>query len=256
MVAVVAVAAAVVPPAVAHGPTVRAAWRELPDLTFKELIGPEGDLSIVGFGSLLSERSARSTFSTLKNFRQARLQGFRRVFAHVAPIFFERGIANKETKEMSSLSVEPCENMALMVTQFEVDSAEIPKFVKREHEFRFLAVTPETIVGGNHEREAVVCARYSDEEYRRFRCKDDDEYYLQYGRWGVEQIWRDDIFPCRLYLRHCFLAAQKLGAEASASFLDHTFLADRITTIRTYLAENPSIMDEPDQPELARRYGG
>ena len=28
----------------------------------------------------------------------ARLKGFRRVFAHVAPIFFERGIAKPETK--------------------------------------------------------------------------------------------------------------------------------------------------------------
>lgn len=44
------------------------------------------------------ERSARSTFPELSNFRLARLNGFRRVFAHVTPIFFERGIAKPETK--------------------------------------------------------------------------------------------------------------------------------------------------------------
>jgi hypothetical protein len=31
------------------------------------------------------------------NFRVAQLHGFWHVFAHVAPIFFERGIANAET---------------------------------------------------------------------------------------------------------------------------------------------------------------
>ena len=43
------------------------------------------------------ERSARSTFPDLMNFRVARLNSFRRVFAHVAPIFFERDIAKPET---------------------------------------------------------------------------------------------------------------------------------------------------------------
>jgi hypothetical protein len=33
------------------------------------------------------------------------LQGFRRVFAHSAPIFFERGIANPETKVWFELGV-------------------------------------------------------------------------------------------------------------------------------------------------------
>ena len=32
--------------------------------------------------------------------------GWRRVFAHTCDIFFARGIANAETREMSSLSVE------------------------------------------------------------------------------------------------------------------------------------------------------
>lgn len=52
---------------------------------------------------VFSERSARSTFPRLKNFRVAKLRGFRRVFAHVAPIFFDRGIAIWETKVTISL---------------------------------------------------------------------------------------------------------------------------------------------------------
>ena len=44
-------------------------------------------MSVVGFGSLLSQRSSRFTFPELQNFRLARLKGFRRVFAHVTPFF-------------------------------------------------------------------------------------------------------------------------------------------------------------------------
>lgn len=43
---------------------------------------------------------------------------------------------------------------------------------------------------------------------------------------------RDDILPCRVYLRHCVLAAKACGEVAYASFLDQTYLADRKTTIR------------------------
>ena len=37
------------------------------------------DVTIVGLGSLLSERSSRTTFPNLANFRLARIDGFRRV---------------------------------------------------------------------------------------------------------------------------------------------------------------------------------
>lgn len=107
--------------------------KELRDESDFEAIFSGGDFtSVCGFGSLLSgmydwdnnlivsysrwlilccdrfvclislsveaERSARSTFPELINFRVARLNGFRRVFGNVAPIFFERGIAKPETK--------------------------------------------------------------------------------------------------------------------------------------------------------------
>ncbi len=52
------------------------------------------------------------------------------------------------------------------------------------------------------------------------------------------------------------LAASKLGPEAEASFLDSTFLADRTTTVRQWLEQNPSIMEELPPPSLAARYSG
>ncbi|KAL2530611.1 hypothetical protein Fot_23212 [Forsythia ovata] len=225
---------------------------------FDQIVSPDGLVSICGFGSLLSERSARSTFPHLINFRMTKLSGFRRVFAHVAPIFFERGIAKPETKEISSLSVEPCEGETLVVTTFEIQISEIPSFIEREHEFRFLAVIPETFNELFYTTPAVLCARYSDGEYFENRCKGNQEIFFQrYGQYGIDKIWVDDILPCRVYLRHCVLAAKNLGDLAYDNFLDHTFLGDRKTTIREYLATTGSGIMEEEPPELLKyRYGG
>ncbi|XP_074282297.1 uncharacterized protein LOC141606857 [Silene latifolia] len=225
---------------------------------FRKIASSEGFISICGFGSLLSERSAMSTFPDLVNFRVARLKGFRRVFAHVAPIFFERGIAKPETKEISSLSVEPCEGEELIVTVFEIRESEVPSFMDRELEFRFLAVMPEILEGKPFTNPAVLCARSSDEEFFNIRCKGSKEIYHQhYGRYNIDKIWRDDILPCRLYLRHCVLAAKNFGEVAYNNFLDHTYLGNRKTTIRQYLMTSGSGVMEEEPPEsLKTRYGG
>lgn len=60
-------------------------------------------ITILGFGSLLSQKSSQVTFPALRNFRLGRVRDHRRVFAHPASIFFQRGIADLSTLEMSSL---------------------------------------------------------------------------------------------------------------------------------------------------------
>lgn len=53
------------------------------------------------------------------------------------------------------------------------------------------------------------------------------------------------------------LAAENLSDVAYNNFLDHTFLADRKTTIREYLATTGSgIMEEEPPESLKTRYGG
>jgi hypothetical protein len=54
-----------------------------------------------------TERSARSTFPDLVNFRKSTLVGWRRVFAHTADVFWRRSIARPGTGEIASLSCEP-----------------------------------------------------------------------------------------------------------------------------------------------------
>ncbi|KAH9300325.1 hypothetical protein KI387_011908, partial [Taxus chinensis] len=201
-------------------------------------------------------RSARSTFPDLQNFRVAFLRGFKRVFAHTTPIFFERSIARVETEEIACLSVEPCPEEWIIVTVFEIHKSEVPAFIDREHEFQFLVIVPEDPHGKLFSHPAVVCSRYSDEEYRQVRCKGSEELFFQrYGCYNIDQIWRDDILPCRVYLRHCVLAAKNLGKMAYDNFLDHTFLGDRKTSIRQYLAcQGLGIMEEEPPEVIKERY--
>lgn len=230
--------------------------QELDD-DFTGLAGPDGLMTVAGFGSLLSERSARTTFPNLQNFRPGRLLGWRRVFAHTADVFFNRGIARPETGEISSLSCEPCPGGDLVVALFEVpfNPEAVSAFIAREHEFRFVAVRPLTLDGSQRDRMAVLCAANTDERYKSRRCPP-PEWERRWARHGVDRVWRDDVLPCRVYLRHCVLAAKSFCPEAYDSFLDATTLADRKTTVREYLRLHPVILTELPPPELAERYSG
>ncbi|XP_014507090.1 uncharacterized protein LOC106766839 isoform X2 [Vigna radiata var. radiata] len=199
---------------------------------FDALLSADDYISICGYGSLLSERSARSTFPNLVNFRIARLTGFRRLFNAVGALFFTHGVANIKT--------------------------EIPAFIEREREYRFLAVVPQSLDGKPFTNPAVLCASYSDEEFFKFKCTEGKEkYFERYGKYKIHKIWRDDVLPCRVYLRHCALGAKSLGEEVYNNFLDHTFLGDRKTTIRQYFEKVGSkIMEEEPPQSLKTRYGG
>jgi len=132
-------------------------------------------------------------------------------------------------------------------------------------------------------RLGLMCAASTDEAFvERWGQETFDAKYRVHG---VETIWawpssvaNDDsdddetnntnnngggrekigILPCACYLRHCVLAVSKPGVDPRArdSFLDETFLADRATTIRQYLADNPHVMESEPPPSLIGRYSG
>lgn len=226
----------------------------------------DGLITILGLGSLLSERSSRMTFPDLQNFRLGRIPNYRRVFAHPASIFFQRGIANQETLEMSSLSAEYCEGHdGFICTIFEVPNKDMMEgglpskaYLEREEEFDIITVPYIDLKTDEERQGGVLCARSTDEAYIQRWGK--EHFEKQYGTYGIDTIWgwkKDSgLRPCATYLRHCTLAAISNGQECYESFLDDTFLADRTTTIRTYLDSNPDVMTTQPPPELAVRYGG
>jgi hypothetical protein len=223
------------------------------------------NVTILGFGSLLSERSSKTTFPDLKNFRLGRVPKYRRVFGHPASIFFQRGIANLETKEMSSLSAEYAgEDSSFICSVFEVPNKDMMEsgvpseaFLEREEEFDIVNVPYVELKNGKI-LEGILCTASTDDEYLNKWGK--ERFEKHYGQYGVSTIWgwqRDSCLkPCAIYLRHCVLAAKSMGDECYNSFLDDTYLVDRTTPLRTYLDHNPHIMSTKPPPELETRYGG
>lgn len=174
--------------------------------------------TILGFGSLLSEKSSRTTFPTLQNFRLGRVIDHRRVFCHPASIFFQRNIAKLETLEISSLSVEYQKGYSIVCSVFEVPneglSDGIPggtfvpsrKFLEREEEFEIAKVQYEELREVPHSessrikklgiKEGVICRRFTDEAYiARWGYDRFQKNYLDYG---IKTIWNwnEGIRPC------------------------------------------------------------
>lgn len=229
------------------------------------------NVPIIGIGSLLSEKSSRLTFPNLKNFRLARMKGYRRIFCHPAAVFHERGIQKVETKELSSLSAEKLckrdydldpdlENQEIIVTTFEIPKREVPAFIEREEEFNFDIVTVQDVVSDENISKSstgLLCTRSTDAEYiRKLGQKRFDEDCKAVG---LASIWDSpgEIYPCRLYLRHCLLAAKRLSPDVYANFLDTTYLSDRKTKLRKYVEEKfELIMNEKPNKDLEDRYDG
>ena len=242
--------------------------------------GNHGATTILGFGSLLSETSARTTFPNLKSFRLGQINGYRRVFDHPASIFFQRNIANKDTKEMSSLSAESCPGSSFICSVFEVDDGLVfedgvpaTPFIEREEAFDIRVVPYKDFSLSDDSSSSdfssekkdddlsygVLCTSSKDKTYiERWGQQRFNDHYLKYG---ISSIWDDwdessGLKPCGVYLRHCVLAAEKLGQRCLESFLDDTYLVDRKTTIREYLKLNPDLMDTLPPASLIGRYSG
>ena len=189
---------------------------------------------IVGFGSLLSEVSARGTCPSLRNFRIARVFGWRRVFQHPAAIFFQRGIANLDSREISSLSAEPSfdDGSGFVVATFEVQTGEVGALLEREEEFDFADVPFYALDGRAGARgpalgRGYMCVRSDDAEVLGRRGLRD-----KYAAHGLASIWdawgkpESGILPCPVYCRHCVLASTRddVPAAAGKSFLDETYV--------------------------------
>lgn len=190
-------------------------------------------ISVLGYGSLLSERSARETVPGLEGFRLVRVPGYCRIFNKVGIVFFSRHGAEEGQAHVASCSTQPREGVEIICSQFECDEEAFRALYEREHRFRWAEVKAQQPDGG--ECVGRICTRYSDIEYRLNKCVTPQEYHERVGQYYSGSIWRDDIYPFPRYLAFCLQAADSQGPQVLDNFLDSSFLADGVTTIRTYL---------------------
>ncbi len=194
-------------------------------------------ITVVGYGSLLSERSAKETVPGLKNFRLGTVVGYRRIFNKVGIVFFEKHGAQLGDLNIASCATRYDGETTLICSAFECSETEFTAIYEREHRFRWVDVTFTEKKG-----QACcgrMCTEYNDDDYRLNKCVTNSNYVRRVGQYYSGAIWRDDILPFPIYLNHCLQAARQQGDEVLENFLATTYLADNVTLIKTYLENKP-----------------
>lgn len=209
-------------------------------------------ISVAGYGSLLSEQSALETVPGLQNFRLVKVPGYRRIFNKVGVVFFSRHGADPSSLEVASCSTEADPDSTIICSQFECSEEDFTALYEREHRFRWIEVTtellnPAAVSGQAHTAVARMCSGYSDADYRLNKCITDAEYQRRVGQYYQGPLWRTDILPFPRYLRFCLQSAATQGQEVLDNFMDTSFLADGVTSIRTYLDQTDSMSDWQSQ---------
>ncbi|MBB4659039.1 gamma-glutamylcyclotransferase [Parvularcula dongshanensis] len=192
---------------------------------------------IAGYGSLLSEASARETVPDLSGFELCRIRGYKRVFDKVAMVFFERHGATADRRDIAALSTRPAPGFEMVGCRFHVPDASLPALFEREHRYRW--VMAETVGPDGTVTPARMTTATTDEDYLLNKCVTEAEYERRVGRFYRGKLWREDVLPFPTYLAFVLRAVRSVSEAVYDDFLDTTFLADGETTIRTYLAETP-----------------
>ena len=190
-------------------------------------------IQVVGYGSLLSEASARRTAPSLTDFRIVRVHGYVRLFNKASLVWAER-LGEEGGLDVAVLAARERSEASFLGTAFTVDDDDFARLFEREHHYRWVDAACEERDGTRST--GRMCAEWTEEEYRRQRCASDEEYERRVGARFDGRLWRDDIQPCPPYLDLCLDAARAHGAEVEADFLETTFLADGVTTIGEWLA--------------------
>jgi hypothetical protein len=192
---------------------------------------------VAGYGSLLSEASARETVPGLQDFEVCSIRGYVRVFDKVAMVFFERHGATEDRLDIAALSTRPRPGAEMVGCRFRVPDSALPALYEREH--RYAWVMAETVGADGKVLPARMTTAITDEDYRLNKCVTEAEYHARVGRWYSGRIRRTDVLPFPTYLAHVLRAVRRAGEGPYEDFLDTTFLADGETPLRRYLAENP-----------------
>ena len=253
----------------------------------------EGPTTILSYGALMSQPSARLTFPDLRNFRLVRVRGYRRVFASPHLFLIRRGVVDPHaTLRLATLSAEPVpkntdksncnggsEGGAMRRTSFvaaafevELDAEQRAAFVAREPEYAFAAVpfeplSPTAVV--TEPGAAAAATECSDDNLGVLCIASTDAALRRHRRigapadFGLSSIWHwhqdSGLLPCDVYLRHVLLAVRKAGAAAEESFMEDTLLCDRRTTLAQYLAtsaQQDAVMCAEPPLDLAARFNG
>ena len=199
-------------------------------------------ITVFGYGSLLSPKWAEEMAGSLSNFQLVRVKGYRRIFNKVGIVFFQRYTIPQYELKVSSCATRYDGETEIICSAFECSDNAFLNIYEREHRFRWILVEGIDSDGKSHR--GRMCTEYTDEDYRLNKCILEQEYHSRVKQYYKGKIWRNDIFPHTLYLRHCLNAAKQHGEDVYRNFISTSYLSDGSTPISEYLLKNPWILDQ------------
>lgn len=208
--------------------------------------------TIIGFGSLLSEASARRTTPSLTNYRLVAVSGYRRIFNKTGIVFISKFGASPDDRALSSCATRRDGVTTITCCAFDIPKCEFPALDEREHRYEWADVTFVDDAGATGR--GRMCTESTDEAYRA-KCVSAAEYERRVGQHYQGKIWRDDLLPFPMYLDFCLAAARGHGPHVLDNFIDTSYLADGVTTIRAYLAGRERMTDMTEAAIHERVYG-
>ena len=162
------------------------------------------------------------------------------------------GNANLETNEVAALAIQASPSDRVLGCLFDVPNCEIAQYLEREHRYKSISVQVYDYLSNNFVT-ALTVVEQSDNDYKA-SCGSEDEYFQRVGQYYQGSLWhRSDILPMKTYMVSCALAAHELGgSEYINNYLDGTYLADRSTTLRSYMltSSDPEIKYAASQLSL------
>lgn len=198
-------------------------------------------IEVIGYGSLLNEKSARKTLPGLSDFRLGLVKDTIRIFNKVGVVFFEKYKIDDEAITISSCSTRKRSGAEMCVSIFQCSEQEFELLYEREHRFRWIEVEYKDV--NNRLGKGRMCTEYTDAEYLINKCVTQAEYERRVGQYYRGKLWRNDILPFPVYLKYCLESAKQCGPEVLENFLTQSYLADGFTSIKQFLFENEGYLD-------------
>ncbi len=191
-------------------------------------------ISLFGYGSLISETSARRTCPNLQNFHHVYAKNVARVFGKVNPQSLLRGEGNLETMEVAPVILVEKESAITYGCSFDIPEDEWPALQMREFDYGEGEITVFDIKTHQPKTVKTFFGLKTDNEIPK-NTEMAKQYWYDVRQHYQGKMYRDDVLPEPLYLERCLNAFKQVGIEMYDNFLDQTYLADRKTTIRDYI---------------------
>lgn len=193
-------------------------------------------ISLFGYGSLISEDSARSTCPNLQNFHHVYAKDVARIFGKVNLQSLLRGEGNLETMEVSPVILVEKEDALTYGCSFDIPVDEWPAIKAREFDYGEGEITVFDIKTHTPKTVRTFFGLRTDDDIPK-NTEMAKAYWHDTRQHYQGKIYRNDVLPEPLYLKRCLDAFKQVGIEMYDNFLDQTYLADGKTTIRNYLSK-------------------